>query len=409
MAKWAHAGIDRGGRALAVTSATYALLRLGPGALVPFFGLWLKAHGFSATEIGLIIAAPLFGRLVLAPALGLWADRFSRHRTPLIVLCLATALAALALTIVHGFWLVLAAWSVACICEGACTPLLDVATLKAAARSGFAFSAPLSVAAVAAVASGVGLGALFAVCGPSVLPAWSLIGSLAAATFIAVFVTSPNRAASRKGGRDGWGMEARSPKTSAVLALFILAAGLIQLSHGMNAMAMLTWRARGIDEGGCGLLWQIGGIADIAFLGLLSRYPISPSRLLILGGLGAAARWAIFAVSPPVGVLFLAQTLHALSFTATYIATVQLIARLATDRDNLFVQALYWAISTGLCTGVGTAGGGLLYQRLGTDGYWAMCALALMGLAVAVFCHLHLMGRRPMRRERRSPAYISPL
>jgi PPP family 3-phenylpropionic acid transporter len=321
------------------------------------------------------------------------------------MLCLAAAAAAFALLIVHGFWSVLAAWSIVCICEGACTPLLDVATLKTAARSGFAFSTPRAAAASAAIVSGVTLGALFAAHGPGVLPAWSLIGLLVTAGFIALFVTAEN--GSQTAGRNGALSEpgAADPMAPALLIMVILAAGLIQLSHGMNGMAMLGWRARGISEAWCGVLWQTGTVADIAFLWLLSRYSIAPSRLLMLGGLGAAARWAIFALSPPMALLFLAQTLHALSFTATYIATVQLIDRLVADRGKLLAQSLYWAISTGFCTGVGVAGGGVLYQWAGNGGYWAMCALALIGLAGAGSAHVCLRGRPRSRRPRVCPAY----
>jgi PPP family 3-phenylpropionic acid transporter len=399
------AKIGRGGIALAITSATYSLLRAGPGALSPFFGLWLKAKGFTAAEIGVIIAAPLFGRLVLAPGLGIWANRYLRLRTPLIMLCLAAGAAAFALMIVRGFWPVLFAWSIACICEGVCTPLLDVATLKTAARSGFAFSTPRAAAASAAIVSGVALGALFAAYGPGVLPVWSLIGLLFTAAFIGLFLTAEHgpQTPSREGLQSEFG--GGDPMAPALLIMIISAAGLIQLSHGMNGMAMLGWRARGISEAWCGVLWQTGTVADIAFLWVLSRFSIAPSRLLMLGGLGAAARWAIFALSPPIALLFLAQTLHALSFTATYIATVQLIDRLVADRGKLLAQSLYWAISTGLCTGVGVVGGGLLYQWAGNNGYWAMCALAFVGFASAGFVHVCLQGRLYRRVAHRRSAY----
>jgi PPP family 3-phenylpropionic acid transporter len=399
------AKIGLGEIALAITSATYSLLRAGPGALSPFFGLWLKAKGFTAAEIGVIIAAPLFGRLLLAPVLGIWANRYLRLRAPLIMLCIAAGAAALALMMVHGFWPVLAAWSIACICEGACTPLLDVATLKTAARSGFAFSTPRAAAASAAIVSGVALGALLAARGPGVLPVWSLIGLVVTAGFIALFMTAENGSQTPSGGASRSEAEGGAPMAPALLIMVIVAAGLIQLSHGMNGMAMIGWRARGIGEAWCGVLWQTGTVADIAFLWGLSRYSIAPSKLLMLGGLGAAARWAIFAGSPPMALLFVAQTLHALSFTATYIAMVQLIDRLVADRGKLLAQSLYWAISTGLCTGVGVAGGGLLYQWAGNDGYWAMCALALVGVAGAAAAHMGLRARPHRRQARLRPAY----
>jgi PPP family 3-phenylpropionic acid transporter len=129
-------------------------------------------------------------------------------------------------------------------------------------------------------------------------------------------------------------------------------------------------------------------------LWVLGRYPIAPSRLLVLGGVGAVVRWTLFALSPPLPVLFVLQPLHALSFTATYVAAVQLIDQLVADRHGVFAQALYWGLTTGLCTGAGVAGAGFLYQRAGANGYWAMCALALVGLAVALRLNRRLVEPR---------------
>jgi PPP family 3-phenylpropionic acid transporter len=393
----------KGLSALVRSGAAYCVLHAGPGALSPFMGLWLKAQGFSPVQIGLIIATPLFGRIVLARPLGLWVDRYERLRAPLVVLCLTAAGASAALTVSHPFWLVLCAWFIGCTCIGACTPLLDVATLTAAARSGFAFSAARSAASLATIIGGVALGALLTAQGQWVLPLWGLMGGVAAAILVARLVTAENSDKYNDGKAS-----LRTPvgeRPGLLLVMVLTAAGLIQLSHGLNSFAMLSWRTRGIDAGWCGLLWQTGVAADVVFLWALGRHPVAPSRLLVLGGLGAVLRWAMFALSPPLPVLFLVQPLHALSFTATYVASVQLIDRLVADRDHLVVQAYYWAISTGLCTGAGVVGAGFLYQRLGTDGYWLMCALALAGLAAALALHLRIAAPRAPRLIRMGQVY----
>jgi len=393
----------KGLSALVKSGAAYSILHAGPGALTPFMGLWLKAQGFGSVQIGVIIALPLFGRIVLARPLGLWVDRYERLRTPLVILCLTAATASASLAMFHDFWFVLCAWFTACTCVGACTPLLDVATLTAAARSGFAFSAARSAASLATIVGGVALGALLAARGSWVLPWWSLVGGLLAAVVIARLFTAANdyKACYQKSSL-------RPPiveRPALPLVMVLTAAGLIQLSHGLNSFAMLSWRLRGINAGWCGLLWQTGAGADVVFLWALGRYPISPSRLLVLGGLGAAARWAMFALSPPLPILFLIQPFHALSFTATYVASVQLIDRLVAGRDNLLAQAFYWAISTGVCTGAGVVGAGFLYQCAGTDGYWIMCALALAGLAVAFALHYRLTAPGPPRLTPMHQAY----
>jgi PPP family 3-phenylpropionic acid transporter len=169
-----------------------------------------------------------------------------------------------------------------------------------------------------------------------------------------------------------------------MVMLALAAAGLIQASHGLNSMAMLTWRARGVSDGLCGILWETGQLADIAFLWWLSCHPQSPSRLLLWGAAAAVVRWAGFAAAPLITVLFGLQMLHALSFTATYVSSVQLIAELIDERDSLLAQAMHWAVATGLFTGVGVVGAGVLYESWGVAGYWLMCGLAVLGLSLAL-------------------------
>lgn len=59
----------------------YALAYAGTGASLPFMPLWLKTHGMTAGQIGLILAAPLLLRALSGPVSGLWADSFRLYRT----------------------------------------------------------------------------------------------------------------------------------------------------------------------------------------------------------------------------------------------------------------------------------------------------------------------------------------
>ena len=71
----------------------YAALLIGTGASAPYAGLWFRAHGLSGAAIGLILAAPSFGRVVTGPAIALWADGFALRRTPIALIGIAVAAA----------------------------------------------------------------------------------------------------------------------------------------------------------------------------------------------------------------------------------------------------------------------------------------------------------------------------
>jgi PPP family 3-phenylpropionic acid transporter len=94
--KWG-ASFKRAMAPVAASGGLYALLFGGAGAFTPFLGVWLKANGFAPAQIGLLIAAPLLARTLLAPLVGAWARGFKNLRAPLAVLCCASAAGCFAL------------------------------------------------------------------------------------------------------------------------------------------------------------------------------------------------------------------------------------------------------------------------------------------------------------------------
>ena len=114
------------------------------------------------------------------------------------------------------------------------------------------------------------------------------------------------------------------------------------------------------------------------------RRRVGPERLLALGGLGAVVRWSALAMSPPLWLLFGIQGLHALSFTATFLATLRLIERFAPAEDASAAQTLNAALAYGLFTGLATLAAGPLFDAFGAYGYWPMTALAVLGVGGAL-------------------------
>ncbi|MFY7852249.1 MAG: MFS transporter, partial [Brevundimonas sp.] len=52
----------------------YVVLFVANGVSLPFAGLWLSAQGFTASQIGGLLAAPMLARLVTGPVIAVWAD-----------------------------------------------------------------------------------------------------------------------------------------------------------------------------------------------------------------------------------------------------------------------------------------------------------------------------------------------
>ena len=117
-------------------SITYALLLTGPGVYLPFFPLWLAARGFNPQEIGVLLAIPMFMRVVAsAPFARIGDGPLGPRRTFLAMVC-GSALSYAALYFTHSFLAVACALGLSTAFIAPTTPLLDVIVLEGVAAHG---------------------------------------------------------------------------------------------------------------------------------------------------------------------------------------------------------------------------------------------------------------------------------
>ena len=96
-------------------------------------------------------------------------------------------------------------------------------------------------------------------------------------------------------------------------------------------------------------------------------------------------RWTALAFSPPLWALFPLQALHALSYAATFLASLHLVEAMSTPRNASTAQAINSALSGGILAGLATLGSGWLFDGWGAKGYLAMTAMSAAGLAGALW------------------------
>ncbi len=89
----------------------YSLLFCAPlivnGFAMPDFPVWLSTLSLSDAEIGIVLAVPMFVRVITAPLVGLLADRIGERARVLIWSAVLSLLTGLALFVSHSFWFVL--------------------------------------------------------------------------------------------------------------------------------------------------------------------------------------------------------------------------------------------------------------------------------------------------------------
>ncbi len=373
----------------------YVLLFAASGVTLPFAGLWFRAQGLSGAEIGALLAIPMLGRLVTGPLLAVWADGFKYRRTPIALLGLAMALGYGGAGLVQGFAAWAVCWFVGATAAAALIPLSDVMTLRVAKRDGFPFSLPRGCGSAAFVVANVGMGALLTRAPPDAVIIW--IGTAAvliAVTAWRVLPTEPVTDGPRVPGLErfrGLGRLMVDP----VFMTAIFAIGAVQAAHAFYyGFSAIAWKAQGIPESLTGLLWAFSVLVEIGFMWVIEpwrrRAGIGPWLMLSVGAGAAVVRWTLMAFSPPLWALWPLQTLHALSFAATYLAGVQIVERLSPSDNHTAAQTLSSVVSAGVLIGLATAASGPLYDAFGLKGYLAMAGLAAAGGLAGLILGLRL-------------------
>ena len=372
----------------------YGAIYIGSGVSSPYLPVWFAHHGLSGSRIGLILSLPMLARAFTAPLLAVWADSFRLRRTAIILLSLAvTALYALmAAPLGFAGWAVV--WFAASSMFSTLSPLTDVIVLARARTDGFNFGWPRGIGSAAFIVGNVGVGAILTRGSADIVLVWMFVA--VAATALAARYLLPADPVHEHGHgaefSDRMGGLAELLRDPAFMTA-VVSCGLIQSAHAFYySFSTLTWKHQGIPEGLTGILWGTGVLVEIGFMWFMEpwRRRVGPRNLLLLGGLAAVVRWTALAFSPPLRALFPLQTLHALSYAATFLASLQLVERLSTPRNASSAQALNSALSGGVLSGLATMASGPLFDRYGASGYLLMSAMCVAGVLGA----LRLYGLR---------------
>lgn len=375
----------------------YVLLFGASGVSLPFAGLWFRSQGMTGAQIGVLLAAPMLGRIVTGPLLAVWADGFRLRRTPIALLGLAMAAGYGGAGLVDGFAAWATCWFVGATAAAALIPLSDVLTLRLASRDGFNFSLPRGAGSAAFVVANIGMGALLLRAPTGSIIIWiSVVAVIVAACAAFVLPSEPVSNGEPARGLDrfrGLGRLLSDP----VFMIALLAIGAVQGAHAFQyGFSALLWKAQGLSEAVTGQLWAFGVVIEIALMWMFEpwrrRIGIGPWSLLIVGCIAAIVRWSAMALEPALWLLWPLQALHALTFAATFLAGVQIVERLAPRESQTAAQTLSSAVSAGLLIGLATIASGPLYDRFGAGGYWAMAGMAAVGLVAALPLRFRLRG-----------------
>jgi PPP family 3-phenylpropionic acid transporter len=354
----------------------YAGLFVVVGISMPFFPLWLQAKGLDARAIGLVIATPILVRVVAVPIAARLADRHGALR---LVLMLSSAGAAVGYALVgwaDGLPAILAMVALMAALAAPAIPLADAYALKGLALRRRPYGPVRLWGSAAFIAANLAAGFATGYVAPTGY-IWLIVAAsaLAAAASLALRPLRPGGEPEGVGPR-----RRRRPLAMPGVLPVAVGASLIQASHAVfYGFSTLDWTAKGLSGTAVGALWALGVAVEIVLFALSPRLPaLTPRVLLIVGAAAAVVRWAGMALDPPAVFLVPLQCLHALSFGATFLGSVQFLSRLAPEGEAATLQGDFSTLQ-GIVSAAATGLSGVLYGSFGTLAYAAMGAVAALG------------------------------
>ncbi|MGO4174607.1 MFS transporter [Bosea sp. TAF32] len=386
------AGLPRGRLSL-----LYACLFFELGVNLPFFPLWLQAQSLDADAIGIVLAAPLLIRIIANPTVGAFADRSGRISATLAVCAALVAAGTCLLTVARGFWPILAVVVAIALAQGPLIALADAMTLGRLAetpRSELTYGRIRLWGSLGFAAANLAAGwSLEWFSTSSIVPMLLLSSVLTAAAATSCMAPRSN------GPRAAEASEARAVRPLLLIGT-IAGAALVQASHAAYyGFGTLHWQAAGVPGAAMGGLWALGVLSEVvlfSFLGYRVKGVSSAAGLLVGAAVATILRWGAMSQDPSLSTLVFLQLTHGVTFGATHLAGIFLLARLAPGGMQASAQA-WLAGSWAGAMGVLTTLCGLLYETWGEQIYLVMAVVAAAGLSLLLAVALGL--RRVSTRE----------
>lgn len=365
----------------------FATLFVSLGTHLPYFPLWLQANGFHAEQIAVILAAPMFLRVVTTPLLTALADRARDRADVYVALVAASLLLSAGYFLTPTYFVVLAVSLLLTIVWTPHSPLADSLALSGVRRFGSNYTSMRKWGSISYLFANIAGGFILSATGPGAVPVIIFVALAAAlaAALLAPRLGRPRRA-SPLSVTD---IQHSAPKLlNPYFLYFSIGVGVITASHAfLYGFVSIYWKSVGISDSVVGLLWAWGVVSEVCMFMMFTRVfgSFSVVSIMVMAGIGAIVRWIAFPLVWPLGLgvagFFGVQTLHSVSVALVLIGLQKMIGETVSEERTGAAQGIAY-FSNGFFMAVATLASGPLYDRFGVDGFFAMIPIALIGLAL---------------------------
>lgn len=370
-------------------AAFYWATFLVVGSNGPYLPVWLDWRGLTPAQISIVLAAPMFGRIVFTPLISFLADRSGETRRILILLALGTLASCLAFAGTASFIPILLVATVYAAFWTTVIPLSEVIAMTGVRRLGLDYGRMRLWGSLSFIAASVGGGFAIAAAGPQAA-LWVLTAAALATVAAAICLPHPPGARTA----DATPAEPRGLKLADALALassplfllFVAGSSLSQASHAVfYAFGTLHLQKQGLSPAWIGLLWAVGVVCEIGLFSISGTLVkrLGPLRLMLIGALAGAVRWPLMALDPHVALLVPLQALHGLTFGATHLGAIHFMGAAIPPSHAGTAQGLF-ATLTGAGMGLSLIASGPLYAALGGGAFTVMAVPAMVSICATL-------------------------
>lgn len=353
------------------------------GFAMPYFPVWLSTLSMTDFEIGVVLALPMFVRVITAPLAGLLADRLGERTIVLIwsgILSLATALI---LFFAQNFWPVLVIYALQSAVYSPYLPIVEAIALSGVRRWGSDYAHMRvwgSIAFIGATMLGGWMMGLFG--GAMVLPAMAVgFGLTVLMAFAAPRIGRPRRPSPITALTEPPPQSLRQTD----LQLLLIGVTLVNSSHAMLfAFSAIYWQHIGYSGTQIGILWSAGVAAEVLmfFLAKAIIRRFSVWAMIFSGCLLAVVRWLIFPMDLGFPGYFVLQCFHAFTYAIMHTGMQHKLVERVAEEQEASAQGLYF-FYTGIFTAIFTFLSGYFYAWYGVAGFYSMSVVAFGGCCFA--------------------------
>ncbi len=352
------------------------------GAMLPFWGPYLKARGFGPAEIGELMAVIMVSKLIAPNILG-WIADHTGHRMPIVRLAsLLSTLCFVGVFYAEGFWWLALVMMLFSFFWNASLPQFEAVTMSHLKDRIQHYSRIRLWGSIGFILTVGLLGVLLETQGVEVVPQAVLL------LYIGIFLFSlivPEKGAVHPAVAQGSIMQVlRRPEVLALLVVTFL----MQASHSTYyAFYSIYMEEAGYSSSAIGELWALGVLAEVGIFlimhRLLQRW--GARRVLIASLAIAVMRWTLVGLAPEnLPLVLLAQLMHAATFGTFHAAAIHLIHHYFVGRHQGRGQALYSSVSFGAGGAFGSLLSGYLWDGIGPAATYGVAAgYALLAVLVA--------------------------